>query len=152
MKKEIKSKDFIPQPEYTGGPKAMAAFIHSNLKYPKDAFDKKVEGMIVLKAEINFRGDVIDTKLISGIGHGCDEEAMRVVRLLKFKVQKVRNIKISYFKTFNIQFKLPVPQTNQLNISQTNQVNYILTKEEKKPEKSVAVKIDQPYIITIKMG
>jgi protein TonB len=113
MKKEVKQKDFIPKPEYPGGPKALTAFIQSNLKFPKEAFDKKIEGIVVLKAEINFRGEIIDTKIISSLGFGCDEEAERVVRLLKFHVDKIRNMKITYFKTFNIQFKLPVPvQTN----------------------------------------
>ncbi len=121
MKKEVKQKNFIPKPEYPGGPKALTAFIHSNLKFPKDAFENKIEGTVVLKAEINFRGVVIDTKIISGIGHGCDEEAERVVSLLKFNVDKVRNMKITYFKTFNIQFKMPTI------IQQT--LNYVLVKK-----------------------
>jgi TonB family protein len=139
VKKEFKQKDFLPKPEYPGGPKALAAFIQTNLKYPQAAFDKKIEGIIVLKAEINFRGEVIDTKVISGLGHGCDEEAERVVRLLKFHVDKIRNLKITYFKTFNIQFKLPVQK------AQT--INYVVVPETKTdPTKKPSV----TYNITLK--
>ncbi len=141
MKKEVKQKDFIPKPEYPGGPKALTAFIQSNLKFPKEAFDKKIEGTVVLKAEINFRGEIIDTKIISGIGFGCDEEAERVVRLLKFHVDKIRNMKITYFKTFNIQFKLPVPvQTN---------VHYVLVNKPSAPDPKDGAAKKTGYTITI---
>lgn len=141
MKKEIKQKNFIPQPEYSGGPKAMAKFIQENLKYPSNALENKIEGTVVLKSEINFKGEVIHTKVISGIGFGCDEEAERVVSLLKFHVDKVRNIKVTYFKTFNIHFKLPAPvQTN---------INYVLVDTPKKniPAENTAQK--EGYTITI---
>jgi TonB family protein len=117
VKKETKAKNFIPKPEYKGGPKALTQFIHDQLKYPKEALDKKIEGTVVLKAEINYRGEVIGTKIISGIGYGCDEEASRVVSLLKFHIDKIRNLKvtlrhlifiISYLPVWKIQLAIPM--------------------------------------------
>jgi TonB family protein len=115
VKKETKAKNFIPKPEYKGGPKALTQFIHDQLKYPKEALDKKIEGTVVLKAEINYRGEVIGTKIISGIGYGCDEEASRVVSLLKFHIDKIRNLKVTFFKTFNIHYKLPASLENTVS-------------------------------------
>lgn len=122
MKKEKRHKDFIPSPEYPGGSKAMAGFISQHLKYPKTAFDAKIEGTVVIKGEINFEGKVIHTKIISSLHPECDEEAQRVISLLKFEIDKIRNVKVSYFKTFHIHFKLPVAPSVQLN------VNYTVTK------------------------
>ena len=143
MKKEIKQKNFIPHPEYPGGPKAMNFFIQENLKYPKEAFQNKIEGTVVLKAEINFRGIVIDTKVISSLGHGCDEEAERVVRLLKFNVDKVRNLKITYFKTFNIHFKMQVQQVPG--------ISYTYIPESKPEKKEIPQPVNFNYNIVIKL-
>lgn len=107
MKKEIKKKHFLPKPEYAGGSKAIAEFIAHNLKYPESAVPRKIEGTVVLKGEINHKGEVIHTRIISPLDPDCDQEAQRVVSLLKFKVDKVRNIKVSFFKTFQIHFKIP---------------------------------------------
>ncbi len=115
MKKEAKSKNFIPKPEYKGGPKAMSAFIYEQLKYPKEAFENKIEGTVVIKAEINYKGIVIGAKIISGLGFGCDEEAIRVIRLLKFDIDKIRNLKVTFFKTFNIHYKLPASLENTVS-------------------------------------
>lgn len=117
MKKEIKKKHFLPKPEYPGGSKAMAAFISENLKYPEVSLTHKTEGTVVLKGEINHKGEVIHTKVISSLDPDCDQEAERVVRLLKFRVDKVRNMKISYFKTFQIHFKLPKQAALQIQYS-----------------------------------
>lgn len=141
MKKETKPKHFLPKPEYPGGPKAITAFIYAELKYPNQAFEKKIEGTVVVKAEINYRGEVIGTQVVSGLGHGCDEEAERVIRLLRFHVDKVRNLKVIYFKTFTIQFKMPTP-------NQTS-VNYVLVNNSSDKEKSTKSEVKPSYTITI---
>ncbi len=142
MKKELKQKNFIPKPEYPGGSKAMNAFIQSQLKYPKTAFDQKTEGTVVIKAEINFRGEVINTKVISSLGNGCDEEASRVIHLLKFNVDKVRNLKIIFFKTFNIHFKMPTAAPNQ-----TVGYVYVSTSVKVKLESPTVEKTNYNYVI-----
>lgn len=119
MKKEKKHKDFIPSPEYPGGSKSLAAFIAKHLKYPKSAFDAKIEGTVVVKGEINFEGKIIHTKVISSLHPECDIEAQRVISLLKFDIEKIRNVKISYFKTFHIHFKLPAAKAVQWSVSYT---------------------------------
>ncbi|HPK09152.1 MAG TPA: energy transducer TonB [Saprospiraceae bacterium] len=107
-------KKFIKKPYYEGGSKAMQSFIYSSLKYPKEAFENRVEGVVHLKYEVDYLGSVKSVGVVSGIGFGCDEEAMRVVKLLKFKVPKTpRKLKVSFNKTIRVQFKLPKPQETQ---------------------------------------
>lgn len=125
MKKEKKRKSFIPQPDYPGGPKGITEFIYSQLKYPEEAIQHKIEGTVVLKAEINYKGVVIDARIISSLFPACDEEAIRVVKLLKFKIDKIRDLKVSYFKTFNIKFKVPIKSLDLV-------VNYTVIKNETK--------------------
>ncbi len=108
MQKESKDKHFIKKPVYEGGMKAMRLFIAQQMRYPKAALEQKIEGTVYIKYSINYQGKVVNTKVISSLGHGCDEEAIRLVKLLTFKVAKIRKGKILYHKSIQIHFKLPV--------------------------------------------
>jgi len=140
LKKEKKHRNFIPQPDYPGGPKGITEFIYKELKYPEDAVPHKVEGTVVLKAEINYKGDVIDAKIISSLFPSCDEEAIRVVKLLKFKIEKIRDLKVRFYKTFNIKFKMPIKTAEVI-------VNYTVLKTEPKKQKLESPKINFTYKI-----
>jgi TonB family protein len=69
-------------PEYPGGQDAMFKFILQNLKYPKDAIDKNVQGQVIISFVIHEDGSIGSAKVVKGIGSGCDEEALRVVKLM----------------------------------------------------------------------
>ncbi len=104
-KKETK---LIKKPVYEGGLKAMRDFVKSNMKYPKEALMQKVEGTVSVFYEINHLGDVIHTRVQSGIGHGCDEEAQRIVKLFKFEIDDLPfRRKVKFNKTIRIHFRLP---------------------------------------------
>ncbi|MBK7336771.1 MAG: TonB family protein [Saprospirales bacterium] len=81
MQKEKKDKHFIRKPHFEGGLNAMRKIIRENLRYPEEALNNKIEGTVVVKYAIDHLGKVTDAKVIAGIGHGCDEEAIRLVHL-----------------------------------------------------------------------
>jgi protein TonB len=58
--------------------------ISSRLKYPKIALEQGIEGKVYVLAYVNEFGDVENAQVIKGIGGGCDEEALRVVKETKF--------------------------------------------------------------------
>lgn len=107
MAKEKKDKHFLKQPIYEGGPKAIQAFLSQHIKYPDEALKQGVEGTVFVKYTIDHHGDVIDAKVIAPIGYGCDEEALRIVRLLKFKVPKNRGLRVLFHKNIQVHFRLP---------------------------------------------
>jgi len=127
LKKPITPKKFLPTLSYEGGDKKLFLFITNNLKYPPEAIKNKIEGTVIVKYEINDKGHITHTKIISGIGYGCDEEAERVVRLLEFKVSKSRDLKFKFYKTIQIHFKLP-----NTPIDQSIQTTYTYTIEPSK--------------------
>src|SRR5690606_180895 len=100
-------------------------FILQNLKYPPAALEEKVEGTVFLRYDIDFKGNVVDVKVLSGIGHGCDEEAVRLVRLLKFEVPKVHKVKVLFHKNIQIHFKMP----KQPAMQPANHVQYQITEK-----------------------
>ncbi|MCB0706989.1 MAG: energy transducer TonB [Saprospiraceae bacterium] len=107
MKKEKRDKHFIHQPSYEGGLKALRAFISKNQQYPEKALQKKIEGTVYLKYTIDNKGDVVDTRIIKSLGDECDQEAIRIVKLLKFQVPKNKGIRVLFHKSIQIHFRLP---------------------------------------------
>ena len=134
MKKETKDKHFVKKPQYPGGLAALRAFIKKEMKYPRQALENKVEGVVRVRYTINKNGKVVKTKVLVHLGHGCDEEAERIVRLFKFHVPK-NHIKVHFHKNINIRFKLPktasiqyVYQTkNKEKETPTSDYNYTIT-------------------------
>ncbi|MGB5031733.1 MAG: energy transducer TonB, partial [Saprospiraceae bacterium] len=68
MKKPIHPKKFLPTLTYEGGDKKLFQFITNHLKYPLEAIENKIEGTVIVKYEINYKGHITQTKVISGIG------------------------------------------------------------------------------------
>ncbi|HXH17945.1 MAG TPA: energy transducer TonB, partial [Chitinophagales bacterium] len=83
---------------------------------------------VAVTYEIDFKGDVIDAKIKSGIGYGCDEEAIRVVKMLKFAVPKHHKLRVTFHRTINIHFRLPKPQKQSTQYV----YNYVEKKKEGK--------------------
>ncbi|MEI6815051.1 MAG: energy transducer TonB [Bacteroidota bacterium] len=142
MKKPKKPESFLKSPYYKGGNKSMDEFIKSEMKYPEEAIVKKIEGVVVLKISIDMKGNVIQSKVEKGIGHGCDEEAVRLVNRLKFESVKLRNVNAVFFKTININFRLKDIKP----IGNIIKYNYVEDKN-----KSSAVKSNS-YTIKIDLG
>ena len=76
----------IPIAEYyQGGQEAMYAFIAQELKYPLTAKRNRLQGQCIVSFTLNPDGTMQGIKLVKQVGGGTGEEALRVVRLLKFK-------------------------------------------------------------------
>lgn len=73
-------------PEFEGGDAALRAFIARNIVYPEPARDAVVEGKVYITFVIDENGEIESSKVLKGIGYGCDEESVRVInKLPKFK-------------------------------------------------------------------
>jgi len=122
MSKEKKTL-FIHQPQFKGGPKEMAKFIYGQLRYPAEALEVGVEGTVFVECGIDHKGNVVTTRVLQGLGHGCDEEACRVLMLLKFDVERNRGVHVLFHKKIKVQFVKP----KQMPVKQEMQVSYSLT-------------------------
>ena len=100
-------KNFLKLPGYKGGSKAFKEFIANNLQYPKEAMEAGVEGNVVVEYEINDNGDVVSLRVLKGLGYGCDEEAIRLVRMLSFEKVKNRGVRVKVTTKTKIFFTLP---------------------------------------------
>jgi len=154
MSKERKDNQFIKKPYYEGGITALRKFIKENLKYPKEALAKKIEGTVLVRHDIDHKGKVIGAKVLKGIGHGCDEEATRLIKLLQYEVPKgPRKLKVTFHKDTKINFRLPKEKVKKVEAKkptkiQGNQgklsISYTVT-----PKKGKAKKVKKSYSYSI---
>jgi len=123
MKKEVKPGEFIQKPKYIGGKEAWRKLLKENLKYPTKAREKKIEGTVNISYEVNGNGKVLRPKVTKGIGYGCDEEAIRLVKMMKYQKVSNRKVKIITHHKIAIQFKLPKPKKITQKISYSISTN-----------------------------
>ncbi len=90
-------------PEFPGGEEALIKYIQSNIVYPQYAREAEIQGTVYVSFVVNEKGEVTDVKVLKGIGGGCDEEAVRVVKSLpKFKPGKQRG------RPVKVQMRIPI--------------------------------------------
>jgi TonB family protein len=67
-------------PEFQGGQTALGKFLGSRLRYPAGARQNKVQGKVYIGFIVEKNGSLTDFRVVRGIGSGCDEEAIRVLK------------------------------------------------------------------------
>ena len=93
--------------EPIGGITAFEKFVKKTLVYPKEAMSRGVEGKVFIWVTIDENGRVLDPLVIKGIGGGCDEEAMNIVKRYPKWVPGRHSGKVVKQKcTVSITFKL----------------------------------------------
>lgn len=131
-----KPNSFITQPTYPGGAKALNEFIASNLRYPEDAIKNQIQGTVSVDFDIDVFGNVTAAKIKHGLGYGCNEEAIRLISLLKFTKRKYQGVHVVFHRNLNIHFKLntasKLPDPKE---TQTLKINYT-TKPSTNPDSS----------------
>jgi len=68
-------------PEFPGGLNAFGQFLGRYIRYPADARENNIQGRIIISFIVEKDGGITNIKIVRGIGYGCDEEAIRVMKL-----------------------------------------------------------------------
>ena len=65
---------------FKGGIGAFYQYVQKNMKYPSQAQRMGLEGKVFVEFVVGKDGKITDVKVLRGIGAGCDEEAIRVLK------------------------------------------------------------------------
>ena len=87
------------KPEFPGGLTAMYAFLSSIIRYPDMAMQTGIQGVVYIGFIVERDGSITDVEVLRGIGGGCDEEAVRVVKSMPNwnpGMQFNRKVRVSY--------------------------------------------------------
>ncbi len=105
-------------PQYPGGKKAVNEFVSAHLQYPEDAMKQHIEGIVTVAYQVNDDGEVENPVVLKGLCPSCNEEAIRLVRLLKYGKAQNRGIRLKANCKIHIHFRLaPQEQQPTLNIT-----------------------------------
>ncbi len=69
-------------PEFPGGKKAFIQYLNENLVYPKSAYERKVEGKVVVSFVVEADGSITNVKVANSVDEDLDKEAVRVVKAM----------------------------------------------------------------------
>jgi len=94
-------------PAFPGGEAERNKFLAENIQYPQQATENGIQGTVYVSFVVDSKGNVTDVKILRGIGGGCDEEALRVVRMMpKWHPGKQNGKNVRVLFNMPIYFKL----------------------------------------------
>ncbi len=90
-------------PGFPGGESARIKYLNENIKYPQMARESGIQGRVFVTFVVEKDGKVTDVRVLRGIGGGCDEEAVRVIKNMpNWNAGKQRG------KPVRVQFNMPI--------------------------------------------
>ncbi len=90
-------------PVFIGGAIEYNDFIAANLRYPTIAKENNIKGNVIVSFNLRETGYPENPKIIKGLGYGCDDEVLRVIKLLPRFIPARRQQEISH--TYYMAFK-----------------------------------------------
>jgi protein TonB len=95
-------------PEFPGGEKEIKNYLYSNIKYPQMARESGIQGSVYVNFIVEKDGSVSNVNVLRGIGGGCDEEAIKVVKNMpKWNPGRQNGVPV------RVSFNLPIKFTLQ---------------------------------------
>ena len=90
-------------PSFPGGEAELFKYLGKSIQYPAMAKDAGISGIVYVSFVVMEDGKINNAKVLRGIGGGCDEEALRVVKSMpSWKGGKQRG------KPVRVQYNLPI--------------------------------------------
>ncbi len=91
------------QPSFPGGDEARIKYLQENIHYPEMAKESGIQGTVYVTFVVEKDGRITNVKVLRGIGGGCDEEAVRIIKNMpRWKPGKQRG------RPVRAQFNMPI--------------------------------------------
>ena len=91
---------------YINGVFELKDFIKTNLEYPRQAQLSNLQGVVVLRFVVEPSGLITNIGVKKSIGGGCDEEAIRVLKLIQWYPAKKNNLLVRVQQSYPFYFVL----------------------------------------------
>ena len=76
---EIFEYDYVTQkPSFPGGESKLVEFINDTRQYPKEAYDRGIQGLVTCSFVVNVDGSISNIRLVRNVNALLDEEAIRI--------------------------------------------------------------------------
>lgn len=99
-------------PRFPGGDEARLAFLKRAIRYPQAAIQTGIQGVVVVVFIIETDGTISNIKIEKGIGSGCDEESVRVVKMMpRWEPGKRQGRAVRVMVRMPVVFRIPPRST-----------------------------------------
>ena len=94
-------------PVFPGGDEAFHRYLVTTINYPAEAQRLNLSGTVYVRFVVDEVGRIRDAAVVKGCGHGLDEEALRLVRLMPWWTPgRERGRPVWVQRTLPISFRL----------------------------------------------
>lgn len=94
-------------PRFGSGERELLQYLAEQIRYPMVAKDNRISGTVVIQFVIGPDGSVSEPLIVRGIGGGCDEEALRVIRQMpRWSPGRQQGRPVSVKFTLPVHFRL----------------------------------------------
>ncbi len=94
-------------PEFPGGAPELYQYLARNIKYPKSAMERKVQGRVISQFVVRKDGSITDVKIVKGVDAELDAEAVRVISgMPKWKPGMLNGKAVDVKYTVPVTFRL----------------------------------------------
>lgn len=69
-------------PSFPGGEEELFSYLSKQIQYPAPAMNSGIEGRVIVSFVVQTDGSIDMLKIEKGLGFGCDEEAIRVIKAM----------------------------------------------------------------------
>ncbi|HEY1871271.1 MAG TPA: energy transducer TonB [Chitinophagaceae bacterium] len=92
---------------YPGGSSSWKKFISSNMRYPKEAIKKKIQGVVIVEFMVSQEGKITDAEVVQSASALLDSEALRLIRCSPNWIPAEENgNKVNFRQRQSVIFKL----------------------------------------------
>lgn len=94
-------------PSFPGGDAELLKFIYDNIQYPEIAKENNIQGKVIMRFCVTYKGTVDQVSVSRGVDPSLDEEAVRVIKMLPlFKPGKQGGKPVNVWYSLPISFQL----------------------------------------------
>lgn len=101
----VKKKPDFVDPKFPGGKTLMLKYLKENTRYPEIAKQIEIEGVVQVRVTVKKDSTLGNIRVVRGIGAGCDEEAIRVIKSMpKWSPAERKGIAINHSIVIEVTF------------------------------------------------
>ncbi|GAB4487270.1 MAG: hypothetical protein OHK0019_02090 [Saprospiraceae bacterium] len=97
----------VKNAQFAGGQEKLSEFFSRHLLYPEKAAIRHIEGAVMITFTVNADGTIRNEKVRNGLGHGCDQEALRLVQSMpRWEPATINGKPVACGQTVRVDFRM----------------------------------------------
>ena len=102
------------QPSFPGGDEALMQYLADNVRYPENAAEMGIEGVVTVEFTVKADGSIADAKIVRMVDPDLEEEALRLVNSMpRWTPASDNGTPTEARYSLPIKFRLPTPSDNR---------------------------------------